>query len=261
MIPETFSEIDFWDHLMRYAFACRYVRGLRVLDIASGEGYGTAVLSRLAAACVGVDVDPEAVEHARAKYGLRYEVGSAEAIPLDAETVDAVVSFETIEHVPEPDMFLREAWRVLSPGGLLVVSTPNREVYRRGGAPNPFHVREFAADEFVEMLGASFHVEGMWGQRFGERPVEGLQRVLSRVSHTGALAVRKAVERVIRRCFSGTLENTPEARLRALGELPRISAGARLLWASSLVKPVAEGNIRDAMYLVAVARKKEVVSP
>ena len=68
MVPETYSGPAFWEHVMRYRFACRHVRGLDVLDIACGEGYGTAGMAKVAKSCIGVDCVTEVVAHARAKY-------------------------------------------------------------------------------------------------------------------------------------------------------------------------------------------------
>src|SRR5687767_6601798 len=90
MLPETTSAVTFWEHIYRYRFAARFVRGRRVLDIACGEGYGAAALLRAGAASViGVDISEEACEHARQKYGIDARPGSAEQIPLPSQAVDA----------------------------------------------------------------------------------------------------------------------------------------------------------------------------
>src|SRR6266536_6693906 len=134
MLPEKAAATTFWEHIYRYRFATRFVRGKRVLDIACGEGYGTAALSRAGAASViGVDISEETCEHARRKYGVDARQGSADQIPLPAQSIDVVVSFETIEHVERPEAFLDECLRVLAPGGMLVLSTPNREAFQELG--------------------------------------------------------------------------------------------------------------------------------
>ena len=120
------------EHLHRYAIAREVVAGRDVLDIACGEGYGSALLAQSAKSVVGVDVDPNAVAHAASKYGggnARFLHGECVAIPAGEASVDVVVSFETIEHISEHEVFLSEIRRVLRPGGLVIISTPERENY------------------------------------------------------------------------------------------------------------------------------------
>src|ERR1019366_4929606 len=138
----------FWEHVYRYAFACRFVRGKRVLDIACGEGYGAAALQKAGAARVtGVDISEAACFHARSKYGIDAKLGAAEKIPLGEGSVDVVVSFETIEHIPNPDRFLDECVRVLVPGGRLIISTPNKSIYGQA-VQNPYHWSEMTEEGF-----------------------------------------------------------------------------------------------------------------
>jgi SAM-dependent methyltransferase len=105
---------------------------------------------------VGVDVSADVCEHARRKYGLDARPGDAQAIPLPDRSVDLVVSFETIEHVPDPAGFVAECARVLVPDGTLIVSTPNRPVYTGDHEPNPFHRIEFDEAEFRTLLETRF---------------------------------------------------------------------------------------------------------
>ncbi|HEX5424420.1 MAG TPA: class I SAM-dependent methyltransferase, partial [Candidatus Acidoferrales bacterium] len=158
MVPEVADRFTFWEHVYRYAFACRFVPGKRVLDIACGEGYGTAALGRAGAqSVVGVDVSSEACIHAKARYAVDARLGDAESIPLPDASVDVVVSFETIEHVSSPPRFLAECARVLVRGGTLIVSTPNKDVYSAPGtAPNPFHCSEMTKREFLSALRERF---------------------------------------------------------------------------------------------------------
>src|SRR5437667_10028853 len=106
MIPESTPAAPFWEHIYRYRFATRFVRGRRVLDIACGEGYGAAALARAGAArVIGIDLSEEACEHARQKYGVDARSGDAHRIPLPDRSVDVIVSFETIEHLNTPAAF------------------------------------------------------------------------------------------------------------------------------------------------------------
>jgi SAM-dependent methyltransferase len=166
MVPEAAERLTFWDHIYRYAFACRFAAGKRILDIACGEGYGSAALAKAGATSViGVDISVPACSHAREKYGIDARIGNAEQIPLADASVDVVVSFETIEHVPNPRRFLDECARVLTPGGRLIISTPNKHVY--GGlisTPNPYHCSEMTEPEFVAALGAQFSMLRLYTQ-------------------------------------------------------------------------------------------------
>lgn len=157
------------EHYHRYLLARDYCRGRDVLDVAAGEGYGTAFLSQVAASATGVEIDAAAVAAAAREFGrpgLRYLVGDARAIPLPDAAVDVVVSFETLEHFDGQDRFLDECRRVLRPGGLLIISTPDREVYSRPGTqPNPFHAHELDRAEFEAMLRARFRNIALAAQR------------------------------------------------------------------------------------------------
>jgi SAM-dependent methyltransferase len=164
LVPEFAGGSTFWAHIYRYRFALQFVLGKSVLDIACGEGYGSAALSTRAKNVIGMDVSYEAIEHARSRYGLDARIGSAEAMPLPDASVDTVVSFETIEHLSSPPEFIRECHRVLRPEGQLVISTPNRDVYSGDHSQNPFHHTEMNEEEFAEVLRPHFTVTGWYGQ-------------------------------------------------------------------------------------------------
>lgn len=167
--PEVRGEIAY-EHLHRYAAVLSLATGKDVLDIASGEGYGSVLLAREAASVLGVDVSAEAVEFARARYGhvgnVRFEVGRCEQIPAERGSVDLVVSFETLEHLTDHDAFLGEVRRVLRPGGLLVISSPNKRTYSdEPGCRNRYHERELYEEEFVALMRRHFAKVRMYGQR------------------------------------------------------------------------------------------------
>jgi SAM-dependent methyltransferase len=160
------------EHWHRYAFARRFVAGRRTADVACGEGYGSALLAGVAQSVVGVDIDAASIVHARAAYGtqsnLRFLEGSAAALPLPDAVVDAVVSFETLEHLEAADQprMIAEFARVLAPGGLLVISSPNRAEYSDArGYVNPFHLHELDREGLARLLGSAFPALRWFRQR------------------------------------------------------------------------------------------------
>lgn len=157
------------EHLHRYFLARHLCRDRHVLDIASGEGYGSAFLAQVAAGVVGVEVSADVVAHATANYqrdNLNFRVGDARQIPIDDSSVDVIVSFETIEHFAGHDRFLAEIKRVLRSDGLLVISTPDRDTYSPADqAANPFHALELTRSEFAALLQDSFSHVAIWWQR------------------------------------------------------------------------------------------------
>lgn len=165
-VPQCQGEIAA-EHYHRYFFASGFVAGKRVLDIASGEGYGTHILAQSAAHVTGVDISPEAVANASQQYAgdrVVFFQGSAAAIPLPDDAVDVVVSFETLEHLSEQEDMLWEISRVLRKDGLLIISTPNKPLYSRQG-DNPFHVKELCREEFVALLKSRFAHVSLLGQK------------------------------------------------------------------------------------------------
>ena len=140
-----------------------------MLDVASGEGYGSAQLAQVAKSVVGVEYDSGTAAAAQAQFrrdNLRYVQGDARALPLPDACVDVVVSFETIEHFDRQAAFVAEIRRVLRPGGLVVISTPDRDVYSGPNSPpNGFHVRELTGEEFRALLADAFPHLAMLRQR------------------------------------------------------------------------------------------------
>jgi SAM-dependent methyltransferase len=170
-VPGTEGEIAH-EHWHRYAFAQRFLVGKRVVDVACGEGYGSALVAGIAANVVGVDIDPQAVTHARASYAgvaqLRFVEGSATALPLPDASADAVVSFETIEHLDAADQprMMAEFARVLVQGGLLVLSSPNRIEYSEARHyVNPYHRCELDREELARLLDPAFPACRWYRQR------------------------------------------------------------------------------------------------
>ena len=168
-VPGTPGEI--WvEHWHRYHFASRWAAGRRVLDVACGEGYGSALLARHAASVVGIDISQQAIDHARGAYAgvanLEFRCAPCTALPVEAATIDLAVSFETIEHIEAQEEFLDEVARVLGPEGVLLLSCPNKLEYSdKRGYANEFHVRELYRDELAALVAARLPLSAWFAQR------------------------------------------------------------------------------------------------
>lgn len=192
-------------HEVRYRFAAPRCRGRKVLDIACGAGYGSVILAAEAESVIGGDIEEQAVEFARRNYSspnLRFERMDALAIPIPDASVDAVVSFETIEHVPDAGAFLGEVARILQPGGVFIVSTPVVPVTNH--APrNPHHVVEFSLADFGALLRARFESVELYGQ---SRVQSTAHRLIQRLDVFG---IRHRVPTMLRKKATQALATVP----------------------------------------------------
>lgn len=155
-------------HLSRYQFALTHVANRVVCDVACGTGYGSQLLRQSGSAqrVIGIDLNPQAIEYAKAKHaglGIEFQVGDVAAMPIESDSIDVVVSFETIEHVPNENQVVAEYARVLRPGGLLICSTPNEWPLEIA----PFHTREYNRQTFCELLEQQFTVQSLYNQNSG----------------------------------------------------------------------------------------------
>jgi O-antigen biosynthesis protein len=162
-VPERAAPEEMSEHLMesehrgRYLWAASLAADLDVIDAGCGTGYGSEILAEAGARrVVGVDISQEAIDcassassHARTEFSL----GSLHALPFDDASFDLAVCFEVIEHVEDQPLAIRELRRVLRPGGVLAISSPNRDVYPPG---NPHHVHEYVPQELEQALREDF---------------------------------------------------------------------------------------------------------
>jgi O-antigen biosynthesis protein len=154
--------------LHRYVLARQLARNRIVLDIACGDGEGADLLAPVATSVIGVDPAPDRVAAASRRYrraNLTFRGGSCTAIPIMDASVDLVVSFDTIEYEAQQVRMLEEMRRVLAPGGLLILSTPDRDECAAAGHRNPLHVALFSRDELGQSLRAYFPHVSIVGQR------------------------------------------------------------------------------------------------
>lgn len=168
-LPGASGEI-WYEHWHRYHFAAKLVAGREVLDVACGAGYGSALLATQARHVVGADISSETIQHAQAVYArasnLEFRQADCAALPFADASFDAVISFETIEHIEAQGKFLDEARRVLRPEGLFILSSPNKLEYSdRRQCVNPYHLRELYRDELAVLLASRFPHTTWFGQR------------------------------------------------------------------------------------------------
>ncbi|MEA2253036.1 MAG: hypothetical protein QOG70_3278 [Solirubrobacteraceae bacterium] len=159
-LPDV-PEENYWfrRHLAVYEWIRVRVGGLRVVDLACGEGYGSEVLARTAYRVTGVDANPEAHEHARLRYRHPNVRFVRDMVETFSERCDAVVFLQTIEHVHDPDGVLENVRSMIAPNGAAYVSTPNVLTLAPKGeerSGNPWHLREYRAEEFRALCAAHF---------------------------------------------------------------------------------------------------------
>jgi SAM-dependent methyltransferase len=163
---ETFVENETTvEHLHRYGVAMAFIKNKKVLDIASGEGYGSNLMALNASEVIGVDIDFDTIEKAKEKYKdpkLTFIQGSADKIPVKDSSVDVITSFETIEHHDKHDEMMNEIKRVLKPGGILLISSPEKTADVSG---NPFHVKELSRIEFTDLIAGHFKFAKLYSQK------------------------------------------------------------------------------------------------
>lgn len=148
------------EHLHRYAIACELADKKTVLDIACGDGYGCGLLAQHAKDVTGVDIDQTTIKEAEKKYArdnIRFIQADVRNTTLPDQTYDLVVSFETLEHIAEHEVFLSEIKRLLKPGGRLIISTPDKKEYSdKPKYRNPFHIKELYRQEFESLIARYF---------------------------------------------------------------------------------------------------------
>ena len=166
-VPKTTLD----EHLNRYKFALPFVKNKKILDMACGTGYGTNYLRQYGdiISAIGLDFDPLAVRYAQLKYAnnvVSFAQGNA-CVKWTSEIFETIISFETIEHVPDPDAMLTNVTQMLAPNGTFLVSTPIRQNGSLLDKPaNQFHIREWNQEEFSTLLHKYFDEVEMFGQIF-----------------------------------------------------------------------------------------------
>lgn len=172
-IPSETTDGTAIEHWHRYASVLPFIKNKRVLDIASGSGYGSFIMADHAEEVVGIDIDAGSIEFAMANYkknNLLFKTGSVTDIPISGTGIyDVIISFETIEHVNKEsqEKFLSEIKRLLKSDGIFVVSTPNKKTYTdlSSNPKNIFHFKEFYLEEYEAFLKKYFSNMEIFGQK------------------------------------------------------------------------------------------------
>lgn len=152
------------EHMIRYRFASSYVKGKTVIDLACGVGFGCEMLSQNAQSVIGVDINSEAIMYAQKHYldkNIEYVKYDVTKTPFPKHSADVITSFETVEHLVDEKLFIKEVRRLLKPNGTFIISTPNVEF---SVGANPYHVREYNLSECLTLL-KDFKSVKLYGQR------------------------------------------------------------------------------------------------
>ena len=202
MLPprENETSVVFARHQFAYEYARQFVKGKSVLDVGCGTGYGSDLLAREALSVVAIDRDPDAVAFCRNHYSranLSFTQGDAENLPGNA-TYDICISFQVIEHLHDPDRFLRALKKLTNPGGIVLITTPNSKTGLGAKTDNPFHLSEMSFSQFSEAVGSSFASSKVFGIGYAMRsriremvlrsPLYSLGRMLKRKSRIKKIA-------------------------------------------------------------------------
>lgn len=232
------GEAGFEMHLARYRRAARSIgRRGRVLDAGSGAGFGAAFLAGLGHDVVGIDADEAAVAQARADYpGPELLVGDATALPFPAAAFDAVVCFEVVEHVADPAALVGELARVLRPGGLLAVSTPNARMERlharAAGLPdNPYHLSSLTPGGLRRLLRSELRDVRLYGQVEEHGPIHAALQALDPLGLR--LRVRPARRERLHRALEAAAPSGAPAAERAYRFSRLLAASAAITYAEA----------------------------
>jgi ubiquinone/menaquinone biosynthesis C-methylase UbiE len=227
LVPGTIAwELYQVEHKQRYEWVTNYCAGKKVLDLACGTGYGSEILARNdASTVVGVDISADAVaSKGKGLRGAFFLSADACKLPFSDHTFQVVVSFETIEHLENPERLLAEVARVLQSGGLCICSSPNRNFkpFTGGKEANPFHLSEMTYDEFDRLFTKHFDIVARFSQTHSEGYLRHLQLLrelnerLKQLRFSRLLRIEKKIRTLLGRDSFNGVESLPAGLGRAV---------------------------------------------
>lgn len=225
---------------LAYHEAARRVAG-DVLEIGTGSGYGVTIVAPHARTFVTVDKFDSGVE---AVEGVDFRHATVPPLPFTDCSFDCVITFQVIEHIKKDSETIREIWRVLRPGGKLIISTPNKTMSL---TRNPWHMREYTADEFRSLLSERFaEVEalGVFGRANVMEYYENNKRSVARIARWDILRLQKWLPRPLLRIPYDILNRLNRRKLLKADTV--LTAGIRM--EDYYLAPVGEGCF-DLFYI------------
>lgn len=211
VIPGVSSNFMFQEALARYEFAKKYLKpDSKVLDLGSGTGYGSKVLTQKNCSVLGIDINSEAISFAKKRYSdknINFQKGDITKLRFK-NRFDAVVSFEVIEHLANPLKYLDGINKALKTGGTFILSTPNASVISpKGGVSSPYHVKEFDHAELKSLLTKKFKKVEIFGQTKSKKAKEAWkdfmksQEAREGIARNDKLGIRKFIPKELKEKF------------------------------------------------------------
>jgi SAM-dependent methyltransferase len=192
-----FPEENFVNHLKAYRFASQFCSNKKVLDIGCGTGYGTSLLAHSAGSAVGIDISRQAIRYARKRYlgaNVQFFQMNAESLAFPDCSFDFIISSENFEHLHDQRANLREISRVLKDEGMLLLATPNHEMFL--GINTPYHTHEFLYEEFLQIV-QEFFGKCLISENLLDPPTEEGQRMKKERQERGAFGINLSRDPVL----------------------------------------------------------------
>jgi SAM-dependent methyltransferase len=258
VIPGVSANFLYQEALARYEFALQLIGSVKkVLDLACGTGYGSAFLANTNSV-VGIDRDKEAIEFARKHFGgdVEFNVLDFERewrripdlVRNDKEQFNAICAFEIIEHLNNPQKFLKNAHSILKPKGIMILSTPNANIPTPpNSTKSKYHTKEYTYEEFEILLKKTFKKVVMYGQMKDQKAKEALnefmksQRARQSVVNSDRLHIRKLIPKSVK-----------EKIWKYAGSLFGRKAQDELTTKNF---PISKKDVENAEYFIAVCKK------
>lgn len=192
-----FPEENFVNHIKVYRFASQFCNNKKILDIGCGTGYGISLLAHSAVSAVGIDISRQAIRYARKRYlgtNVQFLQMNAESLAFPDCSFDFIISSENFEHLHDQRANLREISRVLKDEGMLLLATPNREMFL--GINTPYHTHEFTYAEFLQIT-QEFFTECLISENLFDPPTEEGRRMKKERQERGAFGINLSRDPVL----------------------------------------------------------------